>query len=112
FSIAEEKGNCIPGIIPKDSMRMMIDGNSQMMDRSVVRLIQTPQCFATAKIRSAYEQEYEASFTDDASVLEKTGEKIFLTEGEESNIKITTPDDLKIAETLVKITNYELRNTK
>jgi len=65
-------------------------------------LIQTPQIFKCALICKAYEQGYSEAFTDDASVLEKMGEKIVLTKGNPENIKITRPIDLIIAEALMK----------
>lgn len=102
FSIAEEKGNCIPAISPKDSLREIVSNDSKISDRNNFRLIQTPQCFRTEIILNAYKQNFDSSFTDDASVVERHGEKIFLTDGEENNIKITTPIDLQIAESLLK----------
>ena len=64
-------------------------------------MVQTPQCFQSEVILKAYQQEYQNSFTDDASVVEQLGHKIYLLEGNKENIKITTPEDLKIAEVLV-----------
>jgi 2-C-methyl-D-erythritol 4-phosphate cytidylyltransferase len=64
-------------------------------------MIQTPQVFDIDLIKKAYKQDYDTSFTDDASVLEKTGKKIFLVEGNRENIKITNPEDLFIAQTLL-----------
>ena len=61
-------------------------------------MIQTPQTFKTAKLKKAFEQAYQSSFTDEANVLEASGEEVFLIEGEYENIKITRPLDLAIAE--------------
>jgi 2-C-methyl-D-erythritol 4-phosphate cytidylyltransferase len=71
------------------------------VDRSLFRIIQTPQCFLASKIKDAFAQEYNPIFTDDASVLEYNGEKINLVEGNIENIKITTQFDLSIAKTLL-----------
>ena len=68
-----------------------------MTDRSQYFRIQTPQVFKRSVILAGFEQEYA-----DASVIEKAGESINLVEGNEENIKITRPTDLKIAEILIK----------
>ena len=59
--------------------------------------MQTPQCFSSDLILKAYDQDYKASFTDDASVVEAMGNSIFLCAGNKENIKITTPEDLVLA---------------
>ena len=74
---------------------------TRAMDRSLFRLIQTPQTFDVATIRKAYEIREESSLTDDASVAEKAGIRISLFEGSYDNIKITTPEDLVVAEALL-----------
>ena len=65
-----------------------------------IKLIQTPQVFRTSLIKKAYQQDYLPEFTDDATVLEKTVERINLVEGNRENIKITNPEDLIIAQSL------------
>lgn len=75
---------------------------SHPIDRTGLVLIQTPQTFRLSLIREAYQQKYTPEFTDDASVLEKTGETIRLVEGNRHNIKITWPEDLLLADTLLK----------
>lgn len=82
--------------------RVISNNNNSTFDRDNIRLIQTPQCFYLTTLKKAYCQEYSESFTDDASVVEKIGEKIFLCNGDRKNIKITTPEDLKIAESLLR----------
>jgi 2-C-methyl-D-erythritol 4-phosphate cytidylyltransferase len=72
------------------------------VDRESIYLIQTPQTFKSELIKKAYEQEYRINFTDDASVLERNGHPIHLVEGEAQNIKITYPEDLLLAEYLIK----------
>ncbi|SMO69460.1 2-C-methyl-D-erythritol 4-phosphate cytidylyltransferase [Solitalea koreensis] len=102
FKMAEELGNAIPVIKCRDSIRKLQDGISIGLDREQYFLVQTPQCFQVKLINEAYKQEYKAEFTDDASVVEAMGVKINLTEGDSKNIKITFPEDLRYAESLLK----------
>ena len=101
FETAEKYGNAIPVISPADSLRLEKNGGNVPIDRMDVKQVQTPQVFDIALIKKAYKQEIDPVFTDDASVLEKTGEKINLVEGNRENIKITNPEDLFIAQTLL-----------
>ena len=73
------------------------------MDRSVYKLVQTPQVFDSEMLKKAYKQDFSSRFTDDASVVEASGEEIKLVEGNRENIKITTGFDLILAETLIKL---------
>jgi 2-C-methyl-D-erythritol 4-phosphate cytidylyltransferase len=99
---ALNNGNAIPAINAVDSMRIeKMDGN-EIIDRNKVRIIQTPQTFYSDIIKSAFEQDYHETFTDEASVVEKLGVKINLVEGEETNIKITKPIDLLIADKILE----------
>jgi len=90
----------IPVVPAKDSIRKIERKNSTHIDRSNLYKVQTPQCFLSADIKSAYTQNYSEFFTDDASVFESYGGKISTILGEEKNLKITTQEDLKIAEVL------------
>jgi 2-C-methyl-D-erythritol 4-phosphate cytidylyltransferase len=101
FDTARQYGNAIPVSPIIESVREKTLTGNQIIDRSNLQLIQTPQVFISALICKAYEQDYSSSFTDDASVLEKMGEKIILTQGNPENIKITRPIDLIIAEALM-----------
>lgn len=101
FEMAGKYGNAIPVISPADSLRFEDEENSVPVNRMKVKQVQTPQVFDADKIKRAYLQEYDPSFTDDATVLERTGEKIHLVEGNRENIKITNPEDLFIAQTLL-----------
>jgi 2-C-methyl-D-erythritol 4-phosphate cytidylyltransferase len=101
FKAAKKFGNAVPVIIPADSLRMINEQGSVPLDRKLVKIIQTPQVFKSDLIKKAYRQKYSAEFTDDATVLEKTGEKIHLVEGNRENIKITNPVDLIIAAALL-----------
>lgn len=67
-------------------------------DRSRIYAAQTPQIFRSEELRAAYAQAYSLEFTDDASVARKYGIPLSYIEGERKNLKITTPDDLALAE--------------
>lgn len=102
FRVAEEKKAVVVSVPLKDSARMVLaDGSNKMIDRSSVRLMQTPQTFELALLKAAFEQNEEPFFTDDASVVEHFGHPITLIEGDYTNLKITTPEDLLIAERLI-----------
>ncbi|MBR2013991.1 MAG: 2-C-methyl-D-erythritol 4-phosphate cytidylyltransferase [Alistipes sp.] len=98
---AEEAEAVIPVVAPHDSIRQVEGESSHIVDRSLLRMVQTPQFFQAEVLRKAYSQTYSPLFTDDASVVEAAGHKITLAEGEEQNIKITTPIDLTIAEAII-----------
>tara|TARA_B100000242_G_scaffold15565_1_gene9581 strand:- start:2193 stop:2849 length:657 start_codon:yes stop_codon:yes gene_type:complete len=101
--ISSVKNNCIvPGIKLKDSARVYKNGEAVYINREKIIIIQTPQCFYAKDIKEAYSNLQDFSLTDDASVFEMNGGKIEVIEGEEYNIKVTTPFDLEI----VKL-NYE-----
>lgn len=101
FETADKLGNAIPVIPPADTLRMITDQGSTPVNRLLIRQVQTPQVFHSTLIKKAYEQDYLPEFTDDATVLEKTGIKINLVDGNRENIKITTPEDLKISKALL-----------
>ncbi len=94
-------GSAIPCIDSKDSVRILSDSGHRTIRRTDVKMVQTPQTFLSDIILSAYQVVYQEAFTDDASVAEAAGHSIHLVEGEEDNIKITTPLDLAIAEELL-----------
>ncbi len=101
YAQALEKGSAIPAITATDSMRLMQQSSSIPLARDRVRIIQTPQTFRGSVLLPAFRQPYNQSFTDEASVVEAAGGTIFLIEGERRNLKITTPEDLAIAEALI-----------
>ena len=95
-------GSAIPVIEATDSFRVADESNgSHIIDRKLLRAVQTPQIFDSELLRRAYRQPYCEQFTDDASVVEAMGESVTLCKGERSNIKITTAEDLIIAEALL-----------
>jgi 2-C-methyl-D-erythritol 4-phosphate cytidylyltransferase len=101
FETAEKLGNAIPAVQVAESLRIVSDNDSHPINRLLVRQIQTPQVFNAALLKKAYQQEYKPEFTDDATVIEKLGEKINLVEGNRENIKITNPEDLLISKALL-----------
>lgn len=102
FETAKEFKAVVPAINSTDSLREMInEEKSRIIDRSRIRLVQTPQVFCADILKAAYEVEFKDYFTDDASVVEELGIDVHLVEGEVSNIKITTPFDLKVGEVII-----------
>ena len=96
FASAEKFGSGVAAVPLKDSIRELYPGKkSKARNRSNFVLVQTPQTFDVARLKEAYAMIEDTIFTDDASVFENAGEKVYLVEGSYSNIKITTPDDLK-----------------
>ena len=98
YQQAVEKGSAIPAVSSTDTIRISDGNQHHVVDRANVMMIQTPQTFNAALLKKAFEQAYQPSFTDEANVLEASGKKVYLIEGEYENIKITRPLDLAIAE--------------
>ena len=95
FKNAEKHGACIPVIDLKDSIREISeDGNSKAVNRSKFKSVQTPQTFHASILKAAFENKDYEKYTDDASLVEANGTPIFLIDGEEKNIKVTTSSDL------------------
>ena len=101
FEKAEELGNAVLSVVSRDSVRRIQGDTSSIINRDEIHLIQTPQIFQSELLHKAYKERFRNDFTDDASVVERIGVKINLIEGEYTNIKITYPEDLKIATTLL-----------
>ncbi len=95
IAASERIGAVIPAIPPKDTIRHIDEGT---LDRSRLCCVQTPQGFKYGLLRSAYEKAFEDGFygTDDAGLVERCSHHVEIVEGEVSNIKITTPEDLKV----------------
>lgn len=102
YELAEENGNAVACIKPSDSMRKIKGNDSKIINRDELVMIQTPQTFEITQLRKAYQQHYKTKFTDDASVVEKAGFKIHLVAGERNNFKITYPEDLELANYLMR----------
>lgn len=101
YEQAVKTGTAIPAIASKDSIRLITRDGSETFNRNKVMLLQTPQTFQSNILLPAYQVEYTDEFTDDSTVVEASGTKISLAEGEENNIKITKPIDLIIAEKIL-----------
>lgn len=105
FEQAAIDGAAMPVVSVSQSLRKMGEnGQSTPLDRTGVVEVQTPQCFSLSLLKPCYEAEAQNHFTDDATVFEGFGHKVTLIEGEATNIKITTPSDLKIAEAIMAMT--------
>ena len=99
FEAAEEFGAVVPVVPVVETVRQVLaDGSSMTVDRNAYRLVQTPQTFDIQLLKKAYGQPFDPFFTDDASVVEALGCPIKLVEGNNENIKLTNPADLKLAE--------------
>lgn len=99
----------IPVLPLKESLRKGNENDSQHVDRSQYWSVQTPQAFQRSLLVDAYSLPFSNEITDDASLIERLGEKVYLTTGNEENIKLTTPYDMKVAEFLMenKLANNE-----
>lgn len=102
YQYAALNGNAIVAVQSRDSIRQVKNELSTALVRDEIYLVQTPQVFKSDILKLAYEQQYEPEFTDDASVVEKLGININIVPGNHTNIKITFPEDIAIAEMLLK----------
>ena len=107
---AAQNGSAIPVVKAVDSYRAVDGEESHIVDRTPLRIVQTPQIFAAPILRAAYDTLFSAEFTDDASVVEASGEKVSLCEGDYLNIKITTPNDLALANAIIESRNEDKEN--
>lgn len=103
FETAEKEGNAIPVIATSESVREISSATeNRPLDRNSIKLVQTPQVFRSELLNRAYDCGFSPHYTDDATVVERLGVKINLVEGNRENIKITTPEDMLIAESIIK----------
>ena len=107
---AEESGACIFGIPAYDTLKIVHQSCwiNKTIQRDAVWLAQTPQAFNYSLIRSAHENARKHDFTgtDDASLLERMGEKVKIIMGTRRNIKITTREDLVLARMLINENSF------
>ena len=100
-------GAAAPGVTPKDTIKVKNEDNISVdtPDRNMLVAVQTPQCFKYDEIYQCHRKikEENAIVTDDTSVVERYGHKVYLYEGDYTNIKITTPEDLILAERLISV---------
>lgn len=101
FDGAEANRSAIPVVPISSSIREIVPEGSRALDRSMFRIVQTPQCFNADLLRKAFELPYDRAFTDEATLVERLGEPVHLVEGDDANLKITTPIDLRVAEGLL-----------
>lgn len=101
-----EKGSAVPAVASTDSVRLSAaDGSHQVVDRQFVQIIQTPQTFPAKVLKAAFQQAYRDVFTDEATVVEAAGGVVHLIAGDYSNIKVTRPIDLLMAERILEERN-------
>lgn len=100
FNALNEHNAVVPAIPINDSIREVHGVLNKSVDRSLYKRIQTPQCFESTMLKEAYSKPFSPLFTDDASVVEANGHSVFLVEGNLENIKITSPIDLIVGESL------------
>ena len=101
YELAMQTGAAVPVIPSKDSVRILNDDGNGVVDRNKVMLVQTPQTFHSKILLPAFDIDYKDKFTDEATVVEAYGLRVSLAEGEETNIKITRPVDLVMAENIL-----------
>ena len=77
--------------------------SGENVDRSRIYGAQTPQIFLSEDLKTAYNQGFDLSFTDDASVVRRYGVPLSYIAGERNNIKLTTPEDLSLAEAILQV---------
>lgn len=92
----------VPVVEEKNSLRQIKATKHKTLDRTYIRIVQTPQTFPAHFIKEAYKTDYISNFTDDATVAESHGVSIQLIQGEETNIKVTTSIDMDFASFLLK----------
>ena len=112
FVSAEVIANCyaqaatLQAVVPVTDVvetvrHLLPEGGSETVSRNDYKLVQTPQVFTVELLKRAYAQDYKPFFTDDASVVEALGQPVHPVSGNRENIKLTTPFDLKVAESLI-----------
>ncbi len=104
---ALQVGSAIPAIPVTDSIRRIGQEGSVPVAREELRTIQTPQTFVTDIILPAFDRSYDPAFTDEATVVEAYGSSVYLVTGERNNLKVTTPEDMIMAEALLNARNQD-----
>ncbi|MBC7423885.1 MAG: 2-C-methyl-D-erythritol 4-phosphate cytidylyltransferase [Ferruginibacter sp.] len=98
YEAAIDFGSAIPVVDCKDSVRLIKGDDNEAIERTRIKMVQTPQTFHSKILLPAYKIDYKDKFTDEATVVEAFGLKVNLIEGEEGNVKITNPMDIIITE--------------
>lgn len=110
YEEAQRVGAAVPVLELTESLRYLPDEGkqpSQAVDRSIYRLVRTPQVFWSERIKEAYQQPFQESFTDDCSVYDQLYSDLALVPDTTENIKITTPDQLYWGEHLLTTSRQE-----
>ena len=104
---ARKYGAAIPILPLVDTIRLVRDGKTEILDRNKLFSVQTPQGFHTKLIKNASVQAIANKWevTDDAALIEKIGGTVKTVDGEQQNLKITTPGDLERANYILNIKN-------
>lgn len=106
IDFARKHGACACGVVPKDTIKLKDKAGfgEGTLDRQQLFAVQTPQSFKYELIMDSYEKlkEININFTDDTSVAENFGHRVYLYEGSYNNIKITTPEDLALAHNILE----------
>ena len=106
IALAERCGAAAPAVAVKDTVKAVNSDDTveRTLDRSTLRAIQTPQVFQADLLKAALQAALEsgAEITDDCSAVERLGKRVYLVEGDEENLKITTPVDLILAEAILQ----------
>lgn len=107
--VAEQAARCgaaAPAVAVKDTIKAVRDDGTvaETLDRAALRAVQTPQIFENALLKAALQAAVEGGIpiTDDCSAVERLGKRVYLVEGDEENLKITTPVDLILAEAILQ----------
>ncbi|MEO9211155.1 MAG: 2-C-methyl-D-erythritol 4-phosphate cytidylyltransferase [Ginsengibacter sp.] len=103
YEHALEKGTAIPVISCTESVRLVNETVSTVIDRNTIKLVQTPQTFHSKLLIPAFNIDYKDQFIDEATVMEAFGLNVHLIDGEKNNIKITTEMDLYLAEKIIEV---------
>ncbi|WP_297169892.1 2-C-methyl-D-erythritol 4-phosphate cytidylyltransferase [uncultured Porphyromonas sp.] len=110
YEEAQRVGAAVPVLELTESLRYLPDEGkqpSQAVDRSLYRLVRTPQVFWSERIKEAYQQPFQESFTDDCSVYDQLYSDLALVPDTTENIKITTPDQLYWGEHILTTSRQE-----
>jgi 2-C-methyl-D-erythritol 4-phosphate cytidylyltransferase len=102
FEAAAIYATAIPVVPVTESVRWNNKVTNKALDRRLLFFVQTPQVFSLSLLKESYNQSFDTTFTDDASVVEKMGHEVHLVEGNPENIKITRPMDLLVAEAIIQ----------
>lgn len=102
FEMALSEGAAIPVVPIIQSLRRTDTEPSKAVDRNSYCAVQTPQCFRAVILKKAYDSAVGTEYSDDATVVESMGKNIYLVEGNEENIKITSPIDLELAQLIIE----------